>query len=448
MLRVLDGVQLTIVVPTRNRADLAVAAVESVLEDAPAGVWVLISDNSTDAGDRDRLERFCRDRAHPALRYARPPEPLAMAAHWEWALHQVLDAGATHVGYLTDRMVFRPGEVTRLLELARMHPQRVITFNLDEVDDFASPVALLQQDWTGNLYEVDSARVLALAARGTLHGGLIPRMLNCVAPREVLEAVAVRFGALFDSIAPDFCFGFRCLATVPSVAYYDKSPLIHYASARSNGASYRRGVANDAQADFEANLGEHGLNHATPAPDIPTVGNAIFHEYCLVASQAPEVPPLVMQGYLGYLAREVPALQDTQLREHILKRLDELGWSPAMARREHLRFAGGLLPYVVQPYNFLRRALWQGRGSPALSALWRSADVVGVQPPVWLRLSDSKAALTYARSHPRRRARQPSDVRGLGWPFARRLATPAAAREAGPAVRRPEAAAGTPSAST
>jgi hypothetical protein len=426
--------ELTIVVPTRNRADLAAAAAESVLEDVPTGVTVLVSDNSTDPDDLERLERHCRERAHPQLGYVRPPEPLSMAAHWEWALRQALDTGASHVAFLTDRMVFRPGEVARLLALVRMHPDRVITFNLDEIDDFSSPVALLQQDWTGHVYEVDSARVLSLAARGTLPGGPIPRMLNCVAPREVLEAVALRFGSLFDSIAPDFCFAFRCLTTIPSVAYYDKSALIHYATARSNGGSYRRGLGNAAQADFEANLSEQGLNHATPAPDIPTVGNAIFHEYCLVAARAPEAPPLELQGYLGYIARELPALRDPDLRDSIQRRLDELGWNPAMARRERLRFAGGLLPYAVQPYNFLRRALWQGRRSSAFDALWRSTAVVGVRPPVWLRFPDAQAALAYARGHPRRRARQPSDVRGLGWPFARKLPAPATARQAGPTL--------------
>jgi hypothetical protein len=424
--------QLTIVVPTRNRADLAVAAVDSLLEGVPSGVSVLVSDNSTAPEQREQLEHYCRDRAHPQLLYVRPSEPLAMAAHWEWALKQALEAGASHVGYLTDRMVFRPGEVARLQALVRMHPRRVITFNLDEVDDYEPPVALLQQDWSGHLYEVETARVLTLVARGALPAGPLPRMLNCVVPREVFEAVEQRFGSLFDSIAPDFCFAFRCLSTISSVAYYDKSAIIHYASARSNGASYVRGLENAAQRDFEANLSDRGLNYATPAPDIQTVGNSIFHEYCLVAAQAPEAPPLELPGYLAYIAREVPALQDADVRDRIQARLGELGWNSGMARREQLRLVGGLLPYVVQPYSFSRRALWQGRRSAAFAGLWRSLGVVGVTPPVWLRFPDTQTALTYARRHPRRRGRQPSDVRGLRWPFVHRLSVPASAREAGP----------------
>lgn len=56
---------LVIVVPTRNRADLAANAVGSVVGQAGADVTVLVSDNSTREEEVARLSDFCRRRSSP-----------------------------------------------------------------------------------------------------------------------------------------------------------------------------------------------------------------------------------------------------------------------------------------------------------------------------------------------------------------------------------------------
>src|SRR5213079_1148751 len=100
---------LAIGIPTRNRAELAITAVDSVLRAGRREVGVVVSDNSTDHGEAARLEELCAARG-PAVRYLRPPEPLPMAAHWEWLWGAIEhEAGASHVAYLTDRLVFAAG---------------------------------------------------------------------------------------------------------------------------------------------------------------------------------------------------------------------------------------------------------------------------------------------------------------------------------------------------
>lgn len=99
-----------VVIPTRNRAAIAMNAIRSVLDQPIDNVQVLVSDNSTAGRDREDLTNFCSELADPRLRYVRPPQSLAMPAHWEWPIQQALPSfEASHFLYLTDRMMFRTG---------------------------------------------------------------------------------------------------------------------------------------------------------------------------------------------------------------------------------------------------------------------------------------------------------------------------------------------------
>src|SRR4051794_20348658 len=120
-------VRLTIVIPTRNRADLVQAAITSVLDQGCADVRVLVSDNSTSEAQQERVAAHVRERN--CVEYVAPPQPLAMTDHYQWAMDRALeDPETTHVAYLTDRMVFRRDGVAQLSAILRRHPGRVVTY--------------------------------------------------------------------------------------------------------------------------------------------------------------------------------------------------------------------------------------------------------------------------------------------------------------------------------
>src|SRR5690242_4896988 len=130
-----------VVIPTRNRAQLAMNAVRSVLDQPVDGFRVLVSDNSTSVEDREALDSFCASLGDSRLRYVRPPEPFAMPAHWEWVIEQALaDYDASHFTYLTDRMMFRARALKDVLELAALYPDKVITYNHDRICDDVRPI--------------------------------------------------------------------------------------------------------------------------------------------------------------------------------------------------------------------------------------------------------------------------------------------------------------------
>jgi len=127
-------VKLAIVIPTRDRAALAIAAVQSLLEER--GAWeVFVADNSMSEGEVRRVADFCRE---TGVAYMRAPEPLPMAAHWDWALREVLDhSGATHVAIHYDRRISRPNEIAALVSIAATFPERLISYTLDHISNRA-----------------------------------------------------------------------------------------------------------------------------------------------------------------------------------------------------------------------------------------------------------------------------------------------------------------------
>ena len=395
---------VVVVVPTRNRADLAATSIASVLAGRDPRVNVVVSDNSTDPEQVERLRSWCDERADEPLQYVRPPEPLPMSAHWQWALGRALESSAaTHVMYVTDRLVMRPGALAKLISLAERQPDDVITFGDDTIVDYREPVTISERPWTGKLLRIDSDQLLRVLARGILVGA--PTMLNTVAPRAVMENIGDTYGSVFASIAPDHCFSYRCLDRVDSILHWDSVVVVQHALSHSNGYSQIRGISNPAHADFLRELGEARINEHAPVPELLTVTNAIYNEYEFVRAERPssKLAPLRRHYYLGANARDVARLEDPHLRARMTELLSQHGWS----NRARLRYALGLSVSAAGYYWRHPRAL--------LRRLLRRP----VEP---VQFSDSAEALTYTLQHPSHACVEPDHL----WPL---MSRPGAARE-------------------
>ena len=125
--------------------------------------------------------------------------------------------------------------------LAKIHsyPTSLISFGTNTIHDLSTPVRLERAEYSHEIVPVPSARLLALVAESIMSPAL-PRMLNSVAPRALLETLRREFGDPFGSTAPDYCFCFRALAIVPSVTYFDRDVITLHGLTRSNGCPQRR----------------------------------------------------------------------------------------------------------------------------------------------------------------------------------------------------------------
>jgi hypothetical protein len=406
--------RLRIVIPTRNRAAICATAVDCILDQEAEGVSVLVSDNSTDAGERAHLERATAELE--GVTYLTPPEPLPMTAHWEWAMERALeDPSVTHVAYLPDRRVFRRGGLGLAAGVAERHPGRVVTYMYDEVRDHEHPIRIAQNDWTGKVVELDSGHLLDLAVEGEFPLAL-PLVSNGIVPREVVEAVRSRFGSVFASIAPDYCFAFRCLDEVDGILFLDRACGVQWALDRSHGFSQARGTATPDRLDFIADLGGRHLNVCTPLPEIDLGMNAVFNEYFYVQADpgSTKLRPVRKSGYLAALAGSIGMLDDPTARERAAVAVAGEGWHWRGARgRATLRRALRLVRFFGRrPKTLLWRIGGRWQRTALGRAIWRRAIERGATPPagVWLSFSSRDEALDRARGEPPRRARDFSHV--------------------------------------
>ncbi len=397
-----------VVIPTRNRAELAMNAIGSVLSQPVDDVQLMISDNSTSERDRAALASFCERLADPRVRYATPPQPLSMSKHWDWALAQAMSFyNASHFAYLTDRMMFKPGHLKRITDLARRYPEKIISYNHDRIVDYPRPIRVEQYPSTGKLFEIDCLHLSYIYSQAVPQVCL-PRMLNCIVPREALEAVRERFGDVFSSISPDFNFGFRCLEIFETVLFYDCSAIFHYGLERSNGASVTRGELTSDYADFIANLPVDNSirNYATPIPQIISTSNAIYNEYCIIKQEtkSPRFFELNLERYLRSLAEELEEVQDSRAKDEMHSLLIAHGLRPEAAPK---RTGSEILRKLLSPRAvrnrlraMLRTALTNRATKPAWLFLTRH---FGVKPPEDQRFEfdNLEEAISFINQYPR-----------------------------------------------
>jgi hypothetical protein len=401
----------TVVVPTRNRAILASNAISSIVAHRRVDVQILVSDNSTDPEERKVLAAFCERLGEDNVHYVRPPAPMPVAAHWEWALQRVLglDYG-THVLYLTDRNIFKPGCLDELLTLAQRFPAKLLTYNVDGVDDSTRPVRLVQCEWSGKLLEVKSSHILYLCSR-LVQCPSLPQPCFSVFPLSVATAIQARFGNVFGSLAPDLSFAFRCLEVVDSILYYDKAMLLEYRSDLSTSGGVARGVPTPGSADLAAEFGGGLLRLAVPLPSLNLLANYFVHEYNVVRaeSKSGKFPEIDRPGYLAVCARDVSRLQDPHLASEAKRLLEEIGWRSSSRGR---RLLDRLQSAIRHPYKVVDRLISPVLAGARTKRFWMLLARRGLHPPAsrWFHFHSTEEAITYAGQFPRRRRRNPGHL--------------------------------------
>lgn len=323
-----QGKDLAVVIPTRNRVDLAINAVKSVLSQEDCHLKLIISDNSTEVEQSALLEKFCKSLDDERVLYIRPSQPLPMTQHWDWAMRQTIQlTQSSHFIYLTDRMIFKPHALNEIEDIALRYPDKTISYYYDSVNDYKTPVKLFQSKWTGKVLDIKSEYFFARAS-DSIFPSIIPRMLNSCVPRIVMEKICEKYGTYFSSVSPDYNFAFSGLTVVPSIFYYDKPLLINYAIGKSNGESTLRGTPSKDAVDFQNQTDfSSAMCFASPLP-FPSMTNAMLHEYEYVRQRETDLklPEFDYEKYLQALTSDVFLLENQKLkRQYLLALYKKLG---------------------------------------------------------------------------------------------------------------------------
>jgi len=303
-----------------------------------------------------------------------------MSAHWDWAIQQALSFyRASHFLYLTDRMMFRKRALREVVDLATAYPNKVISYSHDRIIDNLTPIRVEQYPASGSLFEVETMRLSWLLSQSAIIHPAVPRMLNCIVPRAVLNRVRKRFDTVFTSISPDFNFCCRCLEIEDSILFYDKAPIFHYAQSRSNGASVTRGELTADFVDFNKSFVAYNVipNYATPIPELSTAVNYAFHEYCLFKQQTNSMKffEIDFAHYLQANANEISQLIDPQVRADTLSLLIANGYREEQTNRRPK-------PSVVKFAKRVRSKTKRVFTGPATTSTWMFLGrSLGIRPP-------------------------------------------------------------------
>lgn len=399
------------IVPTRNRPELAEATVRSLLAlpDPRLSVW--ISDNSNDEAEAARLQALIAPIADARLRYLRPPQPLAMGAHFDWVVQQALaEPTVTHLCTPTDRMLFVASHLRVLLDAGAREARRLIAFPHDHIQDHRTPITLNQHDWTGRLVEIDSATFVRHMQEVGWSQAL-PRLLNCLAPRRVLEGIRAAYGSVLDSTSPDLCFGYRTLEREDSFLYLDCPAMFDYAMTRSNGHSAARGDMSRDYTDFLRHIGASGLYPDSPMPGFPGTTNAGAQEYNLVRRQSgsAKLEPLNLHQYFELIARDLRDVENPVQRrtlgdtvEHFARDYRASGRLQRDRRAAVLRRVGARLDpaYLGRKLVKTLSKRWRGdatAGTRLLRAVGVAPYALGETVTSW---PDARGAVTHALTQP------------------------------------------------
>lgn len=374
--------QALVFIPTRNRSDLARRACESVLaQPRDALHTVLLSDNSDDAAEQQRLEAWAHTVGAPLV-YVRPPRALNMGDHWDWAFGEAVRRRPTHILLLTDRMLMRAGALAELARISVAQPDATISYLHDRIDDLTAPVTLDRQRWSGAVLRVASRHLLELTQRCTFHTCL-PRLMNALTPVAAFETVRRTYGNYCQAISPDFGFGYRYLATHPDFLFYDKALIVHYAISRSNGAATTRGVLSADAANFRrVSMGGHDRLPHAPYPEMMTLGNFILEEYgqARAGNPAAGLGPVETGPYVKMLYNDIVSAEDPAFRAQQLDLLMRRGHARAVRVRR-------VREVVKRRTRGLERAVRRLVKGPG-------------RAPQAQRFADVEAALAYDREHP------------------------------------------------
>lgn len=323
---------VAIVIPTRNRAWLAIEAIRSLLsiEDRRLAC-ILVSNNSSDPRHATALAEYCEKSDDPRLIHIAPPRALGMADHWDWAVQQALERSqASHFALHYDRRISLP-DFRLMLDLTARWPDRPITYLLDILYPALGRFFVQQTPWSGGLFEIATRRAVELASQGLLTDlwQAFPVLVNCVTPRAAIERVRDRFGSVCASTSPESCFGFRFAALQESYLHFDRALGIHYGYAHSNGMGYMRGDASGTFGDFLALHGDRAWLDAAPIPGLSLGQNSFYHEYRLVQQEVgtERFPPIDPAGYLRDIARGLRWVEQPAQRVQAEEALRQYGWS-------------------------------------------------------------------------------------------------------------------------
>ncbi|HEY4343307.1 MAG TPA: glycosyltransferase family 2 protein [Parvibaculum sp.] len=233
------GPKITVVIPTRERADVFASALRTVTTQDYDNLEILVSDNLSG----DATEEIARNTGDPRVRYLNTGKRLSMSHNWEFALSHVTGDWVTIVG---DDDGLLPSALRNVAEFMRAS------------DALAIQSATCKYRWPGNNgkgyghirvpmrqgHEIRSSkRWMEKVLRGRANYIELPILYTGgFARMTLLHELKRKTGAFYKSRIPDVYSGFAIASLIPTYAFSHAPFAISGISKHSTGVdAYSKG---------------------------------------------------------------------------------------------------------------------------------------------------------------------------------------------------------------
>lgn len=272
--------QLTIIIPTRNRAETLVHTLRTCTEQAYDHLHIIVSDNmSTD--DTQQVVESCGD---ARVEYINPGNSLSMSHHWEFALAHVKEG---YVSILGDDDGFVQGGIQVAADIIAETGTRALSTNYGlywwpSVFDKTRANQLHVSFRSG--YEVlDAAAELGNVIAGQKHYLTIPCLYNSFIDVSLVDEAKRPTGEFFHSQIPDVYSSLALTGLLDQFVHSRRSLKVFGTSGKSNGAAHLGKPGNEAVANLffqETTIPPHYLASNTLGKSIGLiVGESLLQSF-------------------------------------------------------------------------------------------------------------------------------------------------------------------------
>lgn len=222
--------KLTVVIPTRERADTLFYTLQTVIEQEYENLEIIVSDNASLDDTKMVVEKFFDHR----LKYINTSKRVGMSENWEFALQHVT---GDFVMYLGDDDGLLPNACTDVASILNFTKAKALIWNKPNYNwpsvNMAPNLITLQCSY--DLCKLDGHVVLKGIASGRTSYGRLPVLYAGFVSMISINNIKAKTGNFFHSITPDVYSGIVLAEELKSYLYSFRPFSINGGSRHSNG---------------------------------------------------------------------------------------------------------------------------------------------------------------------------------------------------------------------
>lgn len=235
--------KLTVVVPTRERADTLVHTLRTLVEQDYSDCEIIVSDNYSQDNTKQIVDTFADSR----LQYINTGSRVGMSENWEFALQH---ARGTYITYIGDDDGFIPGALSGAMAILDESNSNALVWDKAEYC-WPDYIDENMRNWFSlkskqhSIRRLKGKNKLCQVIKFTDAYNRLPCLYNGIIRKSLLNEIKEKSinGVFFNSISPDVYSGIVLSMVVKEYLHTDFPFSVNGASRHSNGTSFARQIA-------------------------------------------------------------------------------------------------------------------------------------------------------------------------------------------------------------